>query len=161
MNPHLKKCTGLVVTVLFAGCSILPDGNSPSNTYQLGDPFELRQGESFEIDGITSISFIELKSDSRCPAGDNVRCIWEGEVEAAFGIQHTGEVFPVNFKGFPYSTDSFCEEESLLKETFNNYKIFLTRIDPYPTIPSQDITSNDIVARLQIFELGEKVTTCN
>ncbi len=53
--------------------------NAPTSTVALGTDFTLAPGESVLIDGAgTSLTFVGVAADSRCPSLPQLRCIWAG-----------------------------------------------------------------------------------
>ena len=63
----------------------LPAGSTPRDT--AGDEvIELRVGTTAPVPGTTStISFVRVADDSRCPKG--VKCIWEGDAVVELRVQ--------------------------------------------------------------------------
>ena len=91
-------------------------------TASLGQEFTLPVGETADIEGESlSIKFVEVISDSRCPAG--VQCVWAGEAQCRLRFTYAGslaEMVIVQPGGDVVSTDYFIM-----------YKVAF-KLEPYP-----------------------------
>lgn len=109
----------LVSSLSFGGCSVAPD----EITVDRGEEFKLAIGQTAIVAGEPlKIKFIEVLTDSRCPA--NAICIWQGEVSCLIEITEGQSVFqkvllqPGQAAGYTVSD-------------FRDYRIIF-RVEPYP-----------------------------
>lgn len=103
----------------------------------LDSEFNLKIGESANIDSKFQITFLNVTSDSRCPA--DVVCIWQGEVSVKLNVTKDGQSSD--------HTLSLGESESLAMKTLDSYFVRLLKVEPYP-FSSNPIKSSDYVATL-------------
>ncbi|MFD0977145.1 hypothetical protein [Salinimicrobium gaetbulicola] len=82
---------------------------------------ELKIGREL-LNDKTSVKFIKVISDSRCP--ENVECIWQGEAEVLLGIT-------INENYFEKQIVISGRLGRILK--FGNLEILISYLDPYPT----------------------------
>ncbi len=101
-------------------------GSSPINA-TLDRPFDLKMGETANIDSKFQITFLNVTSDSRCPA--DVVCIWQGEVSVKVNVTKDG-------KGSEHIL-TLGESDSLAMKTFDGYFVRLTTVEPYPFSTNQ------------------------
>jgi len=124
----------LSLLITFSGCSTPAAAEA-----ELGKEFTLGVGQSATVAGENlTIKFVEVISDSRCPAG--AVCIWAGEASCLIEI-----------------TDAATTHEKVLVESgvpstatddFNEYK-FTFSILPYPDVGKQ-IDAKDYQLRLMV-----------
>lgn len=103
----------------------------------LDSEFNLKIGESANIDSKFQITFLNVTSDSRCPA--DVVCIWQGEVSVKLNVTKDGKISD--------HTLTLGENENLETKTFDKYFIRLLKVEPYP-FSSNPIKSSEYVATL-------------
>jgi hypothetical protein len=98
----------------------------PCNTFTLGDPIEVYLGETVTDCGKElSLTFVELVSDSRCPA--NVQCVWQGMVEVKLSINIQGRE-----STFHLSSEPDHGEKIPNSKVIEGYRIKLENVLPYP-----------------------------
>jgi hypothetical protein len=121
----LIPVTGMFIAVIalicFVGCSGQPD-----EIYaELGQPVELRLGQTVTIKGEQlEIKFSEVIEDSRCPTG--AACIWEGQVTLALEIAYQDELFSEKITQPGLTSDVSFD---LFKEYILEFNIL-----PYPEV---------------------------
>jgi hypothetical protein len=87
MQKYFMILMVAICLVSLPGCG----GRSNETTAPLGNEVSLKAGQTLKINGESiQIKFIEIESDSRCPAG--VTCIWAGEVQCLLEISYGGQV---------------------------------------------------------------------
>lgn len=128
--------------IFFSACNSSPDNNltEPTNTQTnltTNTVIELPFHGSESIDNRINISFESLASDSRCPQG--AECIWAGDGEIIVKLTSSNNLKSV-------SLHTLLEPG---KVTFENYKIELLELTPYPVLDRQ-IDSTDYKAKLKI-----------
>ena len=100
----------------------------------LGQPFDLRAGESAVVPGGLRVTFLRVVSDSRCPI--DAICVWAGEAVLALKLSR-GTDAPVERE---VRADSSSPEISHL-----DYTIRAVAIAPYPRsdrkIPLEDFVA--------------------
>ncbi len=123
-GPRSFRCCRSILAVVMvaaslgAGCKESP--TAPSDA-QLGDPFDLRVGESAVLPGDLTMSFARVVSDSRCPA--DVICIAAGEARLALRLS--------------VGSDAPVEREvrvapAVPEVSFSSYTIRALALMPYP-----------------------------
>lgn len=125
----------LIPASLGAAC-----GDSPTEptTVPLGQPFDLRAGQSAVVPGGLKVTFDRVVSDSRCPL--DAICVWAGEAVLALKLARGAEA-PVERE---LRADSASPEISHLE-----YRIKAIRIAPYPR-SNQKTPSEEFVATLSV-----------
>jgi hypothetical protein len=125
----------LIVTTLalggFLGCRNLaspvgvesPSGATPLPVVSIGQPFDLRLGDSVWVDGNgLRIVFEGVSSDSRCPI--DVQCIWEGDalvrLELDTGTNDTSRI------------ELHTSARVSVEASFREYRVRLERLMPRP-----------------------------
>ena len=101
----------------------LPAQAASVRTVSLGQPFQLRVGESVVVSGESlTVTMNAVPEDSRCPTG--VQCIWEGNARVTVTLAKTGQ-----------AAQSFDLNTTLDPKTatYLDYQIELVALDPYPT----------------------------
>lgn len=96
-----------------------------------------------------NVNFKEITEDSRCPEG--VNCIWEGAATAE--IEFMG-MYTRTIKTH-LSTTNNIRKNLTNHFTFNNYKISLVKVSPYPT---NETNKEKLKGRYQITLQFEKLT---
>jgi hypothetical protein len=100
----------------------------------IGEEFNLKYGHSAHIqDDNTTIKFIEIKEDSRCPAG--AICKWEGNVKVILKISNSE--LEINSNTNPQFVGY---DDSIVK---------LISVTPYPKL-KEKININDYVIKLVV-----------
>ncbi len=124
-ESKISLITGLAVLCLIFQPSIGAFAiNAP-----LDSEFNLKIGESANIDSKFQITFQNVTSDSRCPA--DAFCIWQGEVSVKLNITKDGQ-------GHDYIL-TMGENDRLAIQTFDKYFVRLLNVEPYPlsSIPTK------------------------
>lgn len=103
-----------------------PDPATSAKPVAFDKTFKLGQAEPVVFPDGLMLGF-SVKSDSRCPA--NVNCAWAGEVQTVFSFTKKGHQNSV-----PVSLVLRGNEATL---SYEEYKLTLFAVDPYPTHPSQ------------------------
>ncbi len=83
--PHLLLAATLALSVV--GCSSAPasagkNGNGGGRVVSDGASFAMQPGDRVTLSNASSLRYVNLKSDSRCPPG--VQCIHAGNAVLAF-----------------------------------------------------------------------------
>lgn len=127
--------------------AILPIANqaNPGNKLvnaKLNVPFQLKINQIATIKSENlKIKFLNVSSDSRCPA--DVNCIWQGEVTIVVNIVKDGQ----NLGNFRLS--------SLLNPeiTVNQYSVKLTNVSSGPVLSGKPIKISDYVVTLVVSKI--------
>lgn len=116
----------LLSLLLFIGILRGCQEEVPCNTFTLGDPLEVYLGETVSDCGKDlSLTYLQLVSDSRCPA--NVQCVWQGMVEVKLSINVKGRE-----STFYLSSEPNYGEKIPNSKVFEGYRIKLEDVLPYP-----------------------------
>lgn len=116
-------------------------GSSEPKSVALGESFELKVGESAQIEAeALQIGFEGVPADSRCPKGE--QCIWEGDATVRIWLQKAPET-----KETHELHTSPKEQSAAMSEL--GYEVKLLRIDPYP-ISGRTTERGDYVATLEL-----------
>ncbi len=115
-------------------------GSSEPKSVALGESFELKVGESAQIEAeALQIGFEGVPADSRCPKGE--RCIWEGDATVRVWLQQASE------------TKETHELHTAPKEhgsvSYLGYGLRLVSLDPYP-VSGKTIEQRDYQATLEV-----------
>lgn len=99
---------GVVLAVLAAGCAFTPadNGDIAGRTAADGERFAMQAGERVTLSDNSTLRYVGVKSDSRCPPG--VQCIHAGNAVVAFDLRHTGgrvQSFELNSPDQPQTRD--------------------------------------------------------
>ena len=118
-------------------CDDEPAGPKP------GEEFTLAVGEKATLDSIqTSVRFLAVSEDSRCPS--QVQCVWAGDGEVVLEIGPTdGDAAEDTLHTNPESGPSAV--------VLAGYELTLLRLDPYPETPGE-VSSEDYRATLALYE---------
>lgn len=73
--------SGMLIT-LFGGCTTAASGGEAGRSVADGLPFNMQPGERVKLTDGSSLRYVEVATDSRCPP--DVRCVWEGDAEVVF-----------------------------------------------------------------------------
>jgi hypothetical protein len=79
--PHAAAMAGLL-PLLFAACSTPSAGASEQRTVADGQAFALASGERVAFADHSTLRYVRVANDSRCPPGK--QCIWAGDAEVVF-----------------------------------------------------------------------------
>lgn len=127
----------MIAASLGAACARNP--TEPASV-PLGQPFDLRVGESAVVTGGLKVTFDRVVSDSRCPI--DAICVWAGEAVLALKLSR-GTDAPVERE---VRADSSSPEVSHL-----SYRIKAVALAPYPRsdrkTPSEEILATFTVMR--------------
>lgn len=106
----------------------------------LGEPFDLRYGQTAVVENVMQIRFVELVSDSRCPR--TVQCVWAGNAEIRLEIEADGraEVHTLN-------TNATLQAPN--EVTAFGHRVRLVELAPYPETPAEPERSR-YMARLVV-----------
>lgn len=114
----------VLVLIALICCSIIysqkPEYSRVVEVLTVGDELEIGQKI---LNDKTSVKFIKVISDSRCP--ENVACIWQGEAKVLLGIS-------VNENYFEKQIVISGRLGQVLK--FGNHEILISYLKPYPTV---------------------------
>ena len=116
-----------------AGCS----SSSPSAPGPVNVQLTLAPGQSSRIDSGTSVRFVGVTSDSRCPAA--AICVWSGDAAARFEVVNTPNTAPVDL----HTTLDPKQAEA------GGLKVELQLLAPYP-VTSNDIPPSDYRATIRV-----------
>jgi hypothetical protein len=87
--PHAAAMAGLL-PLLFAACSTPPAAANDQRAVADGDTFSLASGESVALSDRSTLRYVRVTNDSRCPPGK--QCIWAGDAEVVFEwTAHAGQ----------------------------------------------------------------------
>ena len=110
------------LAMLIAGgaCAVGATGGGRAS---LGEPFELRVGESarLETEGV-GVELVAVASDSRCP--DGVQCVWEGDAVARVALRIGSEA--------PETRELHTAAREQGAASHRGYTVRLVRLDPPP-----------------------------
>lgn len=113
-------------------------------SYNLGEEIGISFGEIVHInDTDLEITFAELVSDSRCP--EWVQCFWAWVAEILFKAMVSGRGTVQKLEVSP------SWEGSLVYEIWNDFKVEILSLDPYPVDPI-NIQENEYVLKMIIFK---------
>jgi len=115
-------------------------GSSEPDTVALGESFNLRLGESAQIEAeALQIGFEDVSADSRCPTGE--RCIWEGDATVRVWLQKASETREA------HELHTSPKEQGAV--SYLSYEVRLLRLDPYP-VSGNTIARGDYRATLEV-----------
>ncbi len=142
----------LMSIALTMGCASHPDGRSSSTVTassvgshaSLGQDFELRIGETVEIDGEPLVvTFERVVEDSRCPT--NVTCVWAGDAVVRIRLQGA--------KAEAGTLDLHTQSDANREGGFERYRVRLVQLLPAPQdsggIPPERYVATLIVVRTE------------
>ena len=132
----MKKCLFLFVLVSV----FLASKCEKETTVELGQPFQLKIGETVKLNADNlSVSFVQVKEDSRCPK--NTNCIWEGQaiIELSIKGKATKNIALIMSAG----------KSAKLAEKVDAYTYTLKKVDPYPESGTK-IGAEDYVVELEV-----------
>jgi hypothetical protein len=119
----MKRISLIVLAILSLALFIVPSCSAKQEVV-LGQEFQLRPGDEAVISGEnTSVKFIEVTEDSRCPKGAN--CIWEGRVVCLLEITQNGEKSEYSI------IETGANEQA--ERTLSGYR-FTFNVTPYPEL---------------------------
>jgi hypothetical protein len=123
--------------------SILVSGQEPDAvTYNIYEA-NLCSGDQLKL-GSSSVKFIKVISDSRCPQGNAVTCIWAGEVKVLVEIFENGKLKGEEFiVGSGGSINGSFLEEGIDIQGFT--------VTPYPKV-NRKILPEEYTLELKISE---------
>ena len=123
-------------TILVA-CDEEPTGPKP------GESFTLAVGERATLDAVhTSIRFLAVSEDSRCPS--QVQCVWAGDGAVVLEIAPTaGDAAEHTLHTNPESGPAAL--------VLAGYELTLLGLDPYPDTPGE-IGPDEYTATLALYE---------
>ena len=81
-----RRFPAILAVVLIAACLGATCGGNPTEptAVPLGQPFDLRAGQSAVVPGGLKVTFDRVVSDSRCPI--DAICVWAGEAVIALKL---------------------------------------------------------------------------
>lgn len=113
-------------------------------SYNLGEEISISFGEIVRIKGTDlEITFAELVSDSRCP--EWVQCFWAWVAEILFKAMVSGRGTMQKLEVSP------SWEGSLVYEIWNDFKVEILSLDPYPVDPTK-IQESEYVLKMIILK---------
>jgi hypothetical protein len=117
---------------VFLGCrhpstgpaSVAPHRDlTPPATASIGQPFELRLGESVQVDSDDlTVLFDQVVADSRCPVG--IDCVWEGDAVVQLRLDKAKN--GTSFVQLHTSTSSPTDA------SYREYRVRLEKLTPRP-----------------------------
>jgi hypothetical protein len=117
-----------------------PWDQEPKPRHALGAPFDLRPGQSAEIDDAHLLVHLsEVRDDSRCPA--DVVCVRAGDVTVVLQLatQQAGSAtVELKFESAPLTT------------THGGYRVTITAVQPYPFAAGTPIPASEYVVSLVV-----------
>jgi hypothetical protein len=125
----------LLTSTLFAlalGCS-----TPTSATQPLGQQFSVKSGETVQVEGGLSVTFVRVAQDSRCPR--DVQCIQAGDGVVVFELQHAGDRVETELHTAPRSGKS--------QDSIDGFSVTLVDLAPYP-VSTSPTRPEDYVAAL-------------
>ena len=140
----IKKQNCIALTAIVVLCLTLqPNAFGFPPVANLDSPFDLKVGETADINSDFQITLLNVLDDSRCPS--DVTCIWEGTVSAEVNIVKDGEnrgkyVIP------------FGLIDSAASQSIDGFFIMLYDVKPYP-ISTNQITPSEYVATLIVSKI--------
>jgi hypothetical protein len=138
----MKRIFGIILAMLSLALLIAPACSSKQEV-ALGQEFQLQPGGEAVISGEnTSIKFIRVTEDSRCPKG--ATCIWEGRAVCLIEITHNGETAE-------YSLIEMGANEQA-EQTVSGYS-FTFNVTPYPEL-EKEIHNGDYRLILKMTRAG-------
>ena len=138
----------LAIVIGFLGGQTTLDtasGLSQTHTPVPGVPFEIQVGDSAQITNGVKITILNVE-DSRCPA--DALCVWQGEAKISINVIKDSQ----DLGNFVLST---LEEKST--QRFNNFKIKLVEVQPYP-YSNKEIMLSDYVITLLVSDTHTAVS---
>ena len=136
--------TLLVFLLGFFGCH----AEEPCTNFSLGEPVEIYLGETIShCEENISITFVELISDSRCPA--NANCIWQGMIEVKIAVAIEGKESTFQLSSEPNYGSKLPRTQEL-----EGYQITLENAIPYPVI-GQKVNDKDRIVVVSIQKVEE------
>ena len=138
MNGAIRSF-GLAALVLFSvGFRY---GDAPKT--KLGEPFDLRGGESVSVEGELTLTFVAVPQDSRCPKGE--QCITAGKARILLEAV-VRDASPVKVE---LETGAASEAGEI---DVSGFRISLLGLSPYPSVVHK-IIFQDYVAKLTVHRL--------
>jgi len=135
---------GLLLTSCGGGDGAPPTAAAAA---QVSSPVEVRLavGDEVRVDGLLRVGFAGVRADSRCPT--SVVCPWEGD--GAVEIHYAMGMGP----SYPDTLHTTLEPRSV---AFNDYRIILLELDPYPD-DTDPIPLDAYTVRLRVERLDPNV----
>lgn len=128
----------LAATMASAACAVA--GPSQPKGAALGESFELKIGESAEIEAeALLIGFEAVSADSRCPKG--VQCIWEGDATVRVWLQKGSDTRETH--------ELHTSPKGETAVSYRDYELSLLRLDPYP-VSGRTIEQRDYRATFEV-----------
>ncbi len=148
LKQQLIGLTLVLITTLVAACGNKKNADlAAANYYDMGDTVQLDEGQEvryYKPKGWDLIiRFDSLVADSRCPKDAN--CIWEGNAEVALTLLASKKN-----TSFVLNTNKTMETE----RSFDQYKVKLIDVKPYPTNPAngEKPSTKHKTAQLQVYQ---------
>ena len=115
-------------------------GSSEPKSVALGESFNLKVGESAQIEALAlRIGFEDVSADSRCPKDE--RCIWEGDATVRVWLQKA--------PGPKETHELHTSPKEQGAVSYLSYGVNLLRLDPYP-VSGKTIERGDYLATLEV-----------
>jgi hypothetical protein len=134
--------------VMLASVACALAGPSQPKGVALGESFELKVGESAEIEAeALKVGFDGVSADSRCPRGE--QCVWEGDATVRVWLQKGSETRET------HELHTSPKGESAV--IYQDYELSLLRLDPYP-VSGRTIERGDYRATLQVIRGSSAVS---
>jgi Zn finger protein HypA/HybF involved in hydrogenase expression len=134
----MRRSVSVFVATLASVASVA--GSSEPKSVALGESFQLKVGESAQIEAAAlQIGFEEVSGDSRCPKGE--QCIWEGDATVRVCLQKASETKET------HELHTAAKEQS--EVSYLGYEVKLLGLAPYP-ISGRSIEPADYVVTLEV-----------
>ncbi len=134
----MRRFLSMFVATLASVTSVA--GSSEPKRVALGESFQLKVGESVEIEAeALQFGFEGVSADSRCPKGE--QCIWEGDATVRVWLQKTSE------RKEAHELHTAPKEEP--EVNYLGYGVKLQRLDPYP-VSGKTIERGDYQATFEV-----------
>lgn len=133
MRPSLHVVSSLVLAAAVAAAACGKSSTDPAS----GTDVDVRYGARVVMPGdTTSVRFLDVPADSRCPA--SVQCVWAGEAVTQFLIG-----------GNQLVTLTLGADASKATVIARGHRVTLTALKPAPTANAEPVKA-DYVATLRI-----------
>lgn len=140
------KPTLFLLLILFFGLGC--QAEEPCQNFPLEEPIEIYLGETIShCEENISLTFVELISDSRCPA--NANCIWQGMIEVKIAVVIEGKESTFQLSSEPNYGSKLPRTQEL-----EGYQITLENAFPYPVI-GQKVNDKDRIVVISIQKVEE------
>jgi hypothetical protein len=113
----MRELFSFALVALAVGCS-----TPTSATQPLGQQFKVKHGETVQVEGGLSVTFVRVAQDSRCP--QDVQCIQAGDGVVVFELHHAGDRVETELHTAARSGKS--------EDAIDGFSVALKDLEPYP-----------------------------